>query len=157
MVKKWNKSINHTWSRIVGKQLLYVDDNLTLYIADSHNHRIQMWIYGASFGQTVAGNGSAGSSLTQLNTPHALIVDINGYMYTADTGNNRIIQWAPNTISGICIAACTDTSGTNANQLNFPVGLAFDSDGSLYISDSNNNRIQKFEILNDQSNIITCS
>jgi hypothetical protein len=134
---------------------IYVDDNLTLYIADYSNHRIQMWTYGALFGQTVAGNGSAGSSLTQLNYPQTLIVDANGYMYIAEVGNNKILRWAPNATSGVCIAACTGASGTNANQLNYPSGLAFDNNGSLYICDYLNNRVQKFQILNNQSNTIT--
>jgi sugar lactone lactonase YvrE len=134
---------------------IYVDDNLTLYIADSSNHRIQMWTYGASFGQTVAGDGSAGSSLTQLNSPMAVIVDINGYMYIADAGNYRVLRWGPIATSGVCIAACTGVSGTNANQLLNPTGLAFDNNGSLYICEFSNNRVQKFEILNKQSKTIT--
>jgi sugar lactone lactonase YvrE len=136
---------------------IYVDDNLTLYVADYTNNRIQMWTYGASFGHTVAGNGSAGSSLTQLNNPDPIIVDINGYMYIGDYGNNRILRWAPNATSGVCIAACTGASGIKANQLNGPSSLAFDSNGSLYICDYLNNRLQKFQILNNQSNIITRS
>jgi hypothetical protein len=65
---------------------------------------------------------------------------------------------APNATSGVCIAGCAGTtSGTRANQFYHPVDLAFDNNGSLYISDHFNNRIQKFQILNNQSNIITCS
>jgi sugar lactone lactonase YvrE len=130
---------------------IFVDDNKTLYIADANNCRIQKWIYGATSGIMVAGNGSSGSSFSQLSLPTALVVDANGYMYILDTNNNRILRWAPNATSGVCIAACTGTSGAQTNQLNFPTGLAFDSNGSMYVSDQNNNRIQKFQILDSNS------
>ena len=35
---------------------IFVNDNLTLYIADYYNHRVQMWTYGASTGIRVAGD-----------------------------------------------------------------------------------------------------
>jgi sugar lactone lactonase YvrE len=36
--------------------------------------------------------------------------------------------------------------GEQSDQLNCPYGLSFDRDGNLYIADSYNHRIQKFEI-----------
>ena len=38
--------------------------------------------------------------------------------------------------------------GNNDDQLNNPTSIAFDSDGSMYVTDTGNNRIQKF-MLND--------
>ena len=134
---------------------IYVDDNLTLYIADYNNNRIQMWKYGASVGVTVAGTGVGGSSLAELSLPREIILDINGYMYIADYGNNRIVRWAPNATSGVCIAACRNIAGSDTNKLDGPAGLAFDNEGSLYVSDKSNNRVQKFQILNDESNHYT--
>jgi sugar lactone lactonase YvrE len=133
---------------------IFVDDVGTVYVADYWNHRIQKWYSGALSGITVAGTGSSGSSLTQLSNPKWVVVDTNGYMYIADTGNNRIIIWAPNATSGVCIIACTGTYGNRANQLNGAGSLAFDSNGSIYVSDMNNNRIQKFQILNNNSECI---
>jgi sugar lactone lactonase YvrE len=130
---------------------IYVDDNLTLYVADYNNNRIQMWKYGASTGLRVAGDGTAGSSLMQVYYPTAIIVDINGYMYILEDGNVRVVRWAPNSTIGVCIAACTLTTGANPNQIINPYSIAFDRYGSLYVTDSNNNRVQKFEILYNQS------
>jgi sugar lactone lactonase YvrE len=130
---------------------IFVDDNLTLYIADYNNNRIQMWKYGASTGTTVVGTGTSGATLAELNNPSAVLVDTNGYMYIADSGNNRIVRWAPNSTSGICIVACTGSSGTNSNRLNYPSALAFDSNGSLYVCDLSNNRVQKFQSFDNQS------
>jgi sugar lactone lactonase YvrE len=131
---------------------IFVDDAQTIYIADYNNHRIQKWIYRASSGITVAGNGTSGNSLVQLDNPESLVVDTNGYMYIADTYNHRIVRWAPNATTGICIIACTGTlHGFQADQLDHPVYLAFDSNSSMYISDQKNNRVQKFQIHNNTS------
>ena len=126
-----------------------VDDVGTVYVADYWNHRIQKWMNGASSGITVAGTGGSGSTSAQLNYPKWVAVDTNGFMYITDTSNNRIVRWASNATQGVCIIACTSTSGNQANQLNGPVGLAIDSHGSIYISDKGNNRVQKFQILNN--------
>ncbi len=59
----------------------FMDENRTLYVADYDNHRVQMWPAGATSGVTVAGiTGTAGSSLTHLNGPIAVVVDNNGYV-----------------------------------------------------------------------------
>ncbi|CAF1330964.1 unnamed protein product [Rotaria sordida] len=68
-------------------------------------------------------------------------------MYITDFGNNRILRWPPNSNSGECIAVCTGVSGNGIDTLNGPFSLAFDSYGSLFISDGQNNRVQKFQIL----------
>jgi sugar lactone lactonase YvrE len=126
---------------------VFVNRNKTIYIADRLNHRIMKWFSGASAGILAAGDGSPGSSSTQLNGPIHIIVDVNEYMYISDAGNARIIRWAPNSTFGVCVAACTSTAGTAPTQLNMPHSLAFDSNGSLYVSDWENHRVQKFQIL----------
>lgn len=58
-----------------------VDENWTLYVADTGNHRIQKFPSGSTSGTTVAGiTGTAGSTLTTLNGPIAIITDNNGYV-----------------------------------------------------------------------------
>ena len=129
----------------------FVDDDLTMYIADADNHRIQRWSYGACSGVTVAGTGTAGSALNQLNTPASVVVDSNGFMYISDFGNHRILRWSVGACVGECIAACSGASGTAANQLNNPFSLAFDSNGLLYVSDKLNNRVQQFPLFSSSS------
>ena len=126
---------------------IFVNDLGTIYVADRWNHRIMKWLSGASNGSIVAGNGTPGSSSTQLNLPTDVIVDTNGYMYISDRGNARIIRWGPNSASGECIAACTGVAGIASTQLFGPHSLAFDSNGSLYVCEWDNNRVQKFQLL----------
>ncbi|CAF3593765.1 unnamed protein product [Rotaria sp. Silwood1] len=68
-------------------------------------------------------------------------------MYIADFVNSQILRWPPNSNSGECIVACTGISGVGIDMLYGPFALAFDSYGSLFISDGNINRVQKFQIL----------
>ena len=117
------------------------------------------WSSGTLAGVLVAGNGTLGVSSTQLSFPTQVIVDTNEYLYISESGSSRITRWAANSSFGICIAACSGTSGAAATQLSQPYSLAFDKHGSFYVSDTNNNRVQKFQIFqynskyenNDQS------
>ena len=139
-----NKSLNGPFG-------IFIDGAGTLYIADRLNNRIQKWSFGASSGVTVAGNGTGGNALTQLYSPRTVIVDVNQYMYISDGGNFRILRWAPNSNIGECIAACTGVSGVGSTLLRNAYDHAFDSQGSLYVSDRENNRVQKFQMISGSS------
>ena len=135
-------------------QGLFVNSARSIYIADCYNHRIMRWNSGALTGIRVAGDGTGGVSATQLYYPTQIIVDSNEYVYISELGNARITCWTPNSTFGTCIAACTGVAGAALTQLNVPRSLAFDSHGSLYVSDSGNHRVQKFQILNYRSELI---
>ena len=135
---------NHQLDKPYG---IYVDSVGSIYIADHNNHRIMKWFSGAPSGIRVAGDGSAGSSATQINYPTQILVDTNGYMYISDAGKHQIIRWAPGSTFGVCIAGCTRSNGLAPHELHEPHSLAFDSSGSLYVSNYGNHRVQKFEIL----------
>ncbi|CAF1515039.1 unnamed protein product, partial [Rotaria sordida] len=127
---------------------IFVDDARTVYVADFGNHRIQKWAIEASFGITVAGNGMCDiNSLSQICSPISVIVDLNRYIFTVDTSFYRILRWAPNSNVGECIAACSGNEGLQFDHLSLVYAIAFDSQGSLYVSDQNNNRVQKFQII----------
>ena len=130
---------------------IWVDGARTLYVADFNNHRIQKWMYNASSGITVVGIGGSGNSLTQLQNPESVAVDTSGRLYIADRYNHRIVRWAPNATVGVCVVACTGVAGQQANQLNQPISVAFDTNGSMYVSDSSNNRVQKFQVFDNAS------
>ena len=61
-----------------------------IYVADSGNHRIQLFMAGQSNGITIAGNGIAGTSASQLNSPFWLLLDNQLNLYVSDTVNNRM-------------------------------------------------------------------
>ena len=119
---------------------LVVDLNMTLYVADQNNHRVQRFPCGQLNGTAVVGTDAPGT--ITLNWPHGLVQDVDGYLFISDYADNRIIGSGPNGFR--CIAGCTSMSGPASNQLYNPYGLSFDSHGNLFVADRSNDRIQKF-------------
>ncbi len=130
-----------------------VDVNGNVYIADSENHRIRK-VTPAGIITTVAGNGTAGLSGdggpavdAQLNRPWAVAVDAAGDIFIADYNNSRIrlvnAQGIISTIAGGYGPGYSGDGGPALQaMLNFPTGLALDTNGNLYVADSSNNVIR---------------
>ena len=125
---------------------VFVDAQGNIFVADTHNHRIQKFLPGSKNGITVAGGNGQGSAANQLNIPGDVFVDLNGYIFVSDINNNRIQKFPPsatNLTNGITIAG-GNGAGAAANQLDGPSGLFVDAMGNFYVADGGNNRIQKF-------------
>ncbi|CAF1213924.1 unnamed protein product [Adineta steineri] len=136
-------------NQFINPKGLFVDTAAgnTLYVVDSGNHRVQMWLPGATSGETVAGiTGYRGAGLNQLWNPLAIVVDSNQNMYITDVSNSRILQWKVGASFGMDIAGTTRTTGSLSNLLFNPSSVSFDPNGSLFVADSGNNRVQKFAV-----------
>ena len=86
-----------------------------------------------------------------LAGPTGLVVDTAGNIIFSDTLNNRIRKIDTNgvitTIVGNGGAGYSGDGGLAIDaRLNEPSGLALDSEGALYIADTNNNRIRKVDL-----------
>jgi sugar lactone lactonase YvrE len=128
---------------------LYLDEtNSYLYIADWGNNRIQRYSVNVTTnGTTVAGGNGAGSGSDQFNQPYGVCVSKTGDIYIADEGNHRIQRWSPGASSGVTIVGITGVSGTNATMLNAPAHVALSKNETfLYVSDTNNHRVQRFNL-----------
>jgi trimeric autotransporter adhesin len=102
------------------------------------------------------GDGVVGGAATaSLNRPQGLAVDSSGNVYFADQYNCvvRKISTAGTitTIAGVG-GSCTydgDTGKGILAHLNYPYGVALDTLGNLFISDTNNCRIRKVVLATD--------
>ncbi|MBI2517678.1 MAG: putative Ig domain-containing protein [Opitutae bacterium] len=88
---------------------------------------------------------SDGSSI--LSFASAVVRDSSGNLYLADTGNHVIRKVAPDWAVSVFAGAAgqkgsTDATGADA-RFDSPAGLAIDSNGVLYVSDSGNHTIRK--------------
>jgi ABC-type Fe3+ transport system permease subunit/DNA-binding beta-propeller fold protein YncE len=115
---------------------LCVDAQDRLYVADSCNHRIQVF---SSDGQFLTSYGKAGSGKGELSYPYDICVDQEGRQYVCEFGNSRIQVFDRNHESIEIIGAAGPTPG----QFNNPWGVALDSAGNLYVADSQNHRVQQ--------------
>jgi trimeric autotransporter adhesin len=131
-----------------------VDGAGNLFIADSGNHRVRKVTSGGTI-STVAGNGNAGftgddgpATSAGLYGPTDVAVDAAGNLYITDHQNNRIRRVTPNgvisTFAGRGTAGFSGDGGPAISaQLNYPMGIAADDFGNLFIADYDNNRIRK--------------
>ncbi len=120
-------------------QGIFVNINFDLYVADSGNNRIQLFKSGESNATTIIINGTSGT--ITLNNPTGVVLDADEYLFIVDSGNDRIIG---SDVNGFrCVAGCFG-NGSAANQLLYPSTLSFDSYGNMFVTDTYNNRIQKF-------------
>ena len=124
------------------------------YIGEWGNNRIRK-VNASGIITTVAGNGSAGYSGdgglatgAQLFEPEGVAVDALGNIYIADSYNERIRKVDANgvisTLAGNGGAGFAGDGGAAANSdLLSPDGVAVDSSGNVFISDTENERIRK--------------
>ncbi|CAF1199781.1 unnamed protein product [Rotaria magnacalcarata] len=120
-----------------------VDEDGSVYVADSSNNRIVKWMVNATKGVVVAGGTGIGNRTDQFNIPGDMIRDKSGTLYVVDIRNHRIVCVPAGARNSITIAGGYG-QGNASSQLDTPIYLAFDNEGSLYVSDENNYRIQKF-------------
>ena len=68
---------------------IFVDTDLSLYVADYDNNRIQLFRSWTLNGTTVAGSAAPGT--ITLNQPTTIILDADGYLFISDRSNHRIV------------------------------------------------------------------
>ncbi|CAF4115929.1 unnamed protein product, partial [Adineta steineri] len=124
---------------------IFVDVNFDLYVADCYNDRVQLFQSGESNGVTVAGSTSLNPTVT-LRCPSGITLDAEKYLFIVDYGNDRIVGSSLNGFR--CLVGCYE-SGSQSNQLDYPVSFSFDRSGNMFVTDSYNHRIQKFQYLEE--------
>jgi sugar lactone lactonase YvrE len=156
-----------------GPTALAVDTKGNIYIADSGNNVIRevntagnlVTVAGRSepCPQSTCGDGRPAINAL-LNNPEGVAVDASGNVYIADTGDNRVrcvvmvangCGGSTNAVGDIVafagsLTSCSDPTSAcgdgglavNAN-LNAPAGVALDSSGNVYVTDTGDNKIRE--------------
>lgn len=127
---------------------VFIFPSVALLVSDGGNHRLQWFDMSAGNGVFLKKFGSEGNGDGQFSFPSDIVVDSAWNFYVADTGNHRIQKFAAKTEDLSVRADFLTKWGSNGNgdgQFSFPSGLAVDSLGNVYVADTGNHRIQKFD------------
>lgn len=156
-------------------QGMAVDPQGRIFIADTGNHRIQifdperlrrgdkmpLYIWGSKCtlreGCTDPdGGGPLLPGEAQFDGPTDIVIDAENNLYVADSGNHSIQKFllaatcaAPfkSVIPGVCFVTKWGTSGTAPGLFQTPVGIAVDNrNKALYVVDKLNHRAQRFDL-----------
>jgi sugar lactone lactonase YvrE len=140
-----NLNIGNQYYELAGK--VAFDANNNMYVADTANNRIMIFLYGSGFtngmnasvvlGQTGFTTATVGDTSAELVNPAYLIFDSQGNLWVSDRGNSRVQKFVPPFTTGM--AATVSITGFNN-----PSGLVFDKMGNLLVADNTNSRILGF-------------
>lgn len=140
---------------------LALDSDGNLFVADAGNNRVMQFSAGVAnngaairvFGQPGFRTGMPSNlpSAQTLTAPQGIYVDAAYSLYVADSGANRVMIF-PNTRdaaqAGTAAALVLGQerfdaalAGGGASGLRVPWDVALDSNGNMYVSDANNNRV----------------
>ena len=111
-----------------------------VYVVDNSNHRIQVFGPSGNFLRHFGKHGIFGG---ELNYPSAIAVDCNNdnVVYVADKDNHRISMF---TSSGKYITSFGE-KGSEFGQFDMPHGITVAENGTVYVCDFYNNRVQIFQ------------
>jgi uncharacterized protein (TIGR03437 family) len=136
-------------------QTIALDAEGNVFIADRQNYRIRK-ISTDGIISTIAGDGRLGfagdggdSRNAALSGVNGIAVDREGNLFLADSGNSRIRKVGRNgvitTVAGNGSVQLSGDGGAATLAGLSPSGVAVDSNGVIYISDTGSSRIRKVE------------
>lgn len=151
-----------------------LDDADNLFVADSNNHRVLVYLASSGdasanvvFGQggdfTTGEANNGGISAESLNYPYGLLVDGDGNLYVADADNNRVVGYAnplaTDQVADMVIGQSGSfgsgrfnqgytTEGNNSDRnretLREPTAVGLNANGDLFVADNGNHRVLGF-------------
>jgi len=118
-----------------------LDADGNVYVLEYTNNRVSKF---SSTGAFIMSWGGTGTADDQFRNGFGLSVRADGDVYVADTGNNQVKRFTSN---GVFVSkwGTTDRSaGTGNGEFDYPLGVEVGVDGTVYVADAQNARIQKF-------------
>ena len=128
--------------------LFFVNTNTRQIYKVAPDGMISIFAGNGQFMTGFGGDGGPATSATFNQLDGTIAFDHDGNLHVTDSGNNRIRKITPDGI--IFTAIGTGESGFSGDggdpikaKLNYPKGVAADTNGDIYVGDAFNNRIRK--------------
>ncbi len=112
-----------------------------IYVAEYFNDRVQVF---ALDGTPKRAIGRTGGGPGELNAPAGVAVAANGDVFVADFHNQRVQRLKADDGGFVRLWGTTGRIGVRAGEFNYPTDVALARDGTLYVADGYNDRIQAF-------------
>lgn len=133
-----------------------VDARGEAYLADTANHRVlRGTVFDANgvrladplIPNIVGPAWTPRSEAGHMNKPAYLFFGQDGKLWVSDSGNNRVLLFERNPAGELTAAAGPPATGlvSPVGNLSNPVGIVADVEGNLFVVDSDNNRIRKYD------------
>ncbi len=121
---------------------LRLDRNNNVWVTDNGDHQVMKFTNEGRLLLTLGVKGEAGDDEKHFGRPADIAFAPNGDFYVADGyGNARVVKFSP---EGKYLTAW-GKHGTGPSEFNIVHSVAVDSQGTVYVSDRENNRIQIFD------------
>ncbi len=139
-------------ARFNNPRAVATDSSGNAYVADSDNHTIRKITPTGAVTTLVALAGNFGSvdgtgSVARFYNPAGVATDSSGNVYVADTNNFTIRKITPagvvTTLAGLAGSFGSVDGAGSAARFYYPIGVATDSSGNVYIGDSGSGTIRK--------------
>jgi|GEM_PF-1655763 DNA-binding beta-propeller fold protein YncE len=123
-----------------------VDASGNIYVAGSHNTRIQKFDKSGNFLYQLGPKGT-GFRQIQFSSTEDVATDADGNVWVADFVSNRIQKFDPDgkLLFGIPCKKGKCAPGSGDGEFRHPNSIATDADGNVYVAEWRNHRIQKFD------------
>lgn len=144
---------------------IFVDNTGRLWVAEDNNHRV-VWYNNAHaittnqpnadgvFGQPNFTSNTANLTQNGMDSPCSVTGDANGTIWVTDTGNDRVLRFdnAASKANGANADGVlgqpnftTGAANTSQNGFDDPEDIHLAANGTLWVSDDNNNRVIGFD------------
>lgn len=150
---------------------IWLDASDRLWVADQGNNRILRFdtVSAKSNGSNANGvlgqsdftTSASGLSSSKMSSPQSVTLSSSGVLYVTDTSNNRVLVFQNAASLGNGAGASgvlgqtdftTGTSNLTATGMNYPNGIFLTASDSLWVTESFNRRIIRFDNVASKSN-----
>jgi sugar lactone lactonase YvrE len=122
-----------------------IDSRGDVWVADQNTGRVEEFNQGGEYLGRFGARGS-GAGQFELSYPTGIATDAKGDTWVTDWGNDRVEKWVSSGYNptGATFLRSFGTEGAGNGQFRWPIGVATDGQGNVWVGDFIGDRLEKF-------------